>query len=153
MRRAGIRSVSRGFTLIELMITVVIVGILAAIALPAYNDFIIRSKLADGTSKLGDLRVQMEKYFMDNRRYDVSGACGIDAGAIAAYQADAGRTFDYSCAATATTYTVTATGRAAKGMTGFTYTVNETNTKASSGPTGWTAAATCWATRKDGSCS
>ena len=69
----------QGFTLIEVMITVAIVGILAAIALPSYIDFVTRGKLIDGTTKLGDFRSKMEKYFMDNRTYlDTLGAgCGV----------------------------------------------------------------------------
>ena len=148
---------SSGFTLIELMVTVAIVAILAAIALPSYSEYVTRSRLMDAHSRLGDLRIQMEKYFQDNRSYMNGAACGIDGAglALATANADGGRSFDYTCPAgalTATTYSVVATGRAAKGMTGFTFSVNQANTKASSGPAGWTAAA-CWFVRKDGSCS
>jgi type IV pilus assembly protein PilE len=162
MRRADFRGFARasGFTLIELMITVVIVAILAAIALPSYSDFVMRSRLTDAHAKLGDLRGQMERYFLDNRTYqDTSGAlCGIDDAAInmtATYNADGGRSFDIACvAATPTTYTLTATGRAARGMSGFTFTVDQSNTRATSAvPAGWTTSANCWIVRKGGECS
>ena len=138
----------RGFTLLEVMITVVIVGILAAIALPSYNDYILRSKIIDGTTALGDFRTQMEKYFLDNRTYqDAGGNCGIANKTV--------ENFTITCnTVSATTYTVTATGIAAKGMSSsFIYTVDQSNAKTSKGPTGWTSSGTCWAVRKDGSCS
>ncbi len=144
-----------GFTLIELMMVVAILAILAAVALPSYSEYVTRSRLMDAHTRLGDLRIQMEKYFQDNRTYLNGAVCGIEGAGLAlnTANADAGRSFDYTCAApTAATYTLTATGRAARGMTGFTFTVTEANVKASSGPAGWTAAA-CWFVRKDGSCS
>ena len=144
----------RGFSLIELMVTVAIIAILASIALPSYSEYITRSRLVDAHTRLGDLRIQMEKYFQDNRSYLSGAVCGITAGQLATANADAGRSFDFTCPApTATTYTLVATGRAAKGMTGFTFSVNQAGAKASSGPGGWTAAPTCWFVRKDGSCS
>jgi len=141
---------ARGFTLLELMITVAIVGILAAIALPAYSDFVIRGKLTDGIAKLSDAKSKMDKYFFDNRQYtDAGGNCGVTFPAVASPD-------DYfliTCAATATTYALTATGVPANGMANtFVYRVNQANNKNSAGPGGkWTNAA-CWAVRKDGSC-
>lgn len=159
MRRAIPSTVLRsaGFTLIEVMVTVAIVGVLAAIALPNYSEYITRGKLLDAHTKLADLRAQQERYFMDNRSYNFTGTtCGIDDPAInmtATYNADTGAPFTMSCVATANTYTITATGRPAKGMsTSFVLTVNQANVKSSAGPTGWTSA-TCWFVRKSGECS
>jgi type IV pilus assembly protein PilE len=140
-----------GFTLMEVMIAVGIVAILAAIALPAYQDSIIRGKLIDGTMKLGDYRSQMEKWFLDNRTYqDGGGGCGVPAPLPGTHDP-----FALTCAApTATTYTLTATGRAAGGLsTNFTFTVDQANTRTSSGDLGsWAGNGACWAVRKDGTC-
>src|SRR5256885_5749913 len=108
MRRSTGRGI-RGFTLLEMLITVAIVGILAAIAVPSYGYFVTRSRIIEATTALGDIRSQMEKYYMDNRRYDNGGACGIDTlvfKPIAAFNASS-KNFVISCppgALTATTY-------------------------------------------------
>jgi type IV pilus assembly protein PilE len=137
-----------GFTLIEVLITVVIVGILAMIALPSYSDYILRSKIIEGTTKLGDFRAQMEKYYLDNRTYLNGANCGIADPALTA-----GDVFQIQCTpVSATAYTVTATGQAAKGMNGFTMTIDQNGVKASSGPGGNYTNGACWAVRKDGSC-
>jgi len=70
-----------GFTLIELMVVVAIVAILAAVALPAYNDYVTRSKLTDAVTGLSDFRVRMEQFYQDNRRYDGGGLGGCGAAA------------------------------------------------------------------------
>ena len=62
-----------GFTLIEVMITVAIVAILAAVAIPSYTDYITRSKIQEATTTLLAQRTKMEQYFQDQRTY--SGAC------------------------------------------------------------------------------
>ena len=55
----------QGFTLIELMIVVAIIGILAAIAIPAYQDYTIRSQIAEGLQLVGSAKISASEYFQD----------------------------------------------------------------------------------------
>jgi len=144
---------SSGFTMIEMMITVAIVGILAAIALPSYFEFITRSKIIDGTTKLGDFKSKMDKFFMDNRTYlNNGGTCGV-ANPVVSSSDYFAITCGCPLAATATSYSICADGIAAKGMSNFRYTVDQTSAKSSTGPGGNTYTnPACWALRKDGSC-
>ena len=137
-----------GFTMIEVMMVVAIVAILAAIALPNYSDYIKRGKIIEATSALGDLRTRYEQFFLDNRTY--VGGCAVIKPVV-----NTARAFDIDCPGeSATAYSGTATGKAAEGMSLFTYTIDQNNAKTSTiTAPGWTGNPTCWATRKDGSCS
>jgi type IV pilus assembly protein PilE len=147
-----------GFTLIEVLITVAVVAILAAVALPNYTDYVTRSKLVEATSSLTDMRVRLEQYFLDSRQYPTScvapAAGPAPAGEI--YLPASSKYFTVTCALAATTYTVTATGNAAQAMGGFVYTVDQANNrKTTSLPSGWSgagASSTCWISRKNGDC-
>lgn len=137
----------RGFTLLELMITVVIVSILAAIALPSYSDYVTRGRIPDATSELAARRVQMEQFYQDNHTYAAAPACTA---------ATASQYFTFSCTgADPTTYTLKATGVGP--MAGFNYTIDQSNLKMSAlsgAPSGWSNPSTnnCWTTKKGGQC-
>jgi type IV pilus assembly protein PilE len=63
-----------GFTLIELMVTVAVVGILSAIALPSYSAYIFRSKIPTGLDTLATYQARMEQGYQDTGSYGAA-AC------------------------------------------------------------------------------
>ncbi len=144
---------SQGFTLIEIMMVIAIIGILLAFAVPQYQNYVRQSRVTIATSVLSAMRVSMEQYFQDNRSY--VGACQPNTVAPLPGPAPnaTNPSFIFTCqpAPTATTYLVTATG--AGPMAGFVYTINEQNVRAtvSTGP--WAVAnPTCWVQQKGGNC-
>jgi type IV pilus assembly protein PilE len=135
------KAMQNGFTLIEIMIVVAIIGILASIALPSYTDYVKAGKAAEATSTLADLRIKMEQCFQDNRTYASCAAfCAPTSGAV---------NFTYTCssAPSATTYTLQAAGKG--DVSNFNFTVDQNNAKTSSydGVSG-----NCWKTSKTSSC-
>jgi type IV pilus assembly protein PilA len=59
------KKVQQGFTLIELMIVVAIIGILAAIAIPAYQDYTVRAQVSEGLNLGGGAKTAVTEYFQD----------------------------------------------------------------------------------------
>ncbi|KAB0640697.1 pilin [Burkholderia stagnalis] len=77
------RGVKNGFTLIELMITVAIIGILAAIALPAYQNYTIRAQVSEGILLSEQLKIAISDYYANNGKLPMSQAdvnAGMPAG-------------------------------------------------------------------------
>ena len=151
----------QGFTLMELMIVVAIIAIISAVAIPAYQDYTIRSKIPMATSILSNMQVQMEQFYQDNRTY-AGGPCS-----------DSNQYFTFSCPTggstgngtaypspnpNGTSYTILATGTG--NMAGFNYTVSMGSTGikkeswiSSTRYPGWNAnQSSCWITNKGGKC-
>jgi type IV pilus assembly protein PilE len=134
-----------GFTLIEAMVVVAVLGILAAISVPNYSRYVTRGHLVDAGNALSDYRARMEQFHQVNRTYAKAAACGqavptnLDNFAITCAIAVGGQAF-----------TATATG--AGTTAGFVYTINHANVRATTAiPSHWGAlpgdAGSKWVTR------
>lgn len=143
---------SRGFTLIEVMIVVLIVGILAAVALPSYQDSVVKSRRAEAKAALLDLQNRMERYFIDKNTYATACITGVS-GCTAANSVLGSTTTEngyYTLSitnATATGYTLKAApqGPQTKDTKCKTLSLTNTGTKAVEGsPAPTSTAADCW---------
>jgi len=155
-----------GFTLIELMIAVAIIGILAGIALPAYMSYVTRGKLVPMTNSLTAYRTAMEQFYQDNRSYS---SVGTGSSTILSPCSDTTNwkkswgTYSLDCSIDATTptvpnYILTATGTSGS-ISGAGYTVDQANNmKTTSFPTSWGGTTNlptnrnCWLMKKGDSC-
>ena len=146
-----------GFTLAEFLVVVTIIGILAAVAIPAYSNYVIRGKIPDATSNLANKKVLMEQFYQDSRTY-VGGPCFTPDTTTSKYfnfACTAAAPYTLSVAPTTSVYTIQASGK--NEMTGFNYTIDQSNTKTSTivapAPAIWIAtSASCWITKQGGTC-
>lgn len=119
-----------GFSLIELMIVVAIVGILAAVALPSYQEHVRKGARAEAISALTDLANKQEQFYVDNRRYAKSMT------ELSAPTTTESGYYTVSVTNTAQAFTLTATaasGPAADDGKCKTFTITDTGVKASTG--------------------
>ena len=141
----------KGFTLIELMITVSIVGILLTIAVPSYQSHILRAKLGEARSTLAAFRLKMEQQYQNTGDY--RDACKSSSVA----KVPDLKYFKISCEPnnenkiTKDSYTIEITGE------GFTYTINEVRKKRTTAvPNGYDLPLTddkqCWIAGKNREC-
>lgn len=134
----------KGFTLIEVMIAVAVVGILAAVALPAYSNYVIRARLTEAFTSLGGAQPAAEQFWANQRTYD-----GFQN--VSNFPASTAN-FDYSLSnATASAYVITATGKGK--AAGFSYTVDQNGGRATTATPAWGTSTSCWIDRAGGLCS
>ena len=129
---------TQGFTLIELMITVAIVGIVAAIALPSYSSYVRKTRRADAMATLSQDQTTLERCYAANFTYAVPPCATPSAASLKGY-------YTIAATSTATTYTLTATatGSQAADTTCTTMAIDQANQKTASDNAS-NAQTSCW---------
>jgi len=148
----GMKRKVYGFTLVELLTVIAIIGILAMIALPQYNDYIRRAALQEAFTQLSDFRVRLEQFYQDNRAYGTVGeasSCGHDGDANRIDFAAGSDHFNFVCALTGVgadqnqAFLLTATGSSGAAL-GHTFTLDQNNTKGTTAFKGGAIVKSCW---------
>lgn len=133
------RSRTAGFTLIELMIAIAIVGLLVALAVPGYREHVRRGAVEEALAEMSRGRVAIEQFFLDNRTY-----------AGAPLPPNTARfTMSFEGTPNETTYTLVATGSG--NVSGFVYKLNQQGVRSTTSGD-WGTNAGCWVIKKGGSC-
>ncbi|WP_374417107.1 type IV pilin protein [Ectopseudomonas oleovorans] len=134
---------SKGFTLLEVMVVIAIIAILASIALPAYTDYIARSRIKAAQADLVALSLNLENVFQRQLVYPTHS--GLNTSQIKAaytgWRPAEEANFAYAVTSTSTGYTLTATGSAGK-VAGCAITLTQDNARTLANASGGTCAYT-----------
>lgn len=146
------RQTMRGFTLIELMIVIAIVGLIAAIAYPNFTDYLAKSRRSEAKTLLLDIAARQEQYLLDNRSYttDFTQLGNLTAETITATSVTSENGHYVVTISRPTLYTYTLTATSQRSDTCVTLTLDELGTKDATVPASTPVAevaalkATCW---------
>jgi type IV pilus assembly protein PilE len=146
----ALRRPHQGFTLIEVMITVAIIGILAAVALPSYTDYVRRGKLQEGFAEMATARVKLEQYYQDFRNYGTTATACPNEVAM-----PTSKYFTYTCkwgsTSSSQSYELKAAGKG--DISGYDFTVDQANAQKTLNFKGVAVNKPCWITKASESCS
>lgn len=141
--RAAISTINRGFSLLELMISVAIVGIVSAVALPSYQSYVLESHRIEAISALSDLYLQQISYFQENYHFAAQASLTVPA---TDYYTIAVTSPSAAAAATSSTFTITATakGNQTSDTKCKVFTITQLNAKTSVDSGGADSSGECW---------
>jgi type IV pilus assembly protein PilE len=139
MKRPPPSCVQRGFTLVELMITIAIVAILSAVAVPSYTAYIQRSRVPTALDNLSALATRMEQRYQDTGNYANGLACGVALPTV--------DNFTVSCSLSGGGQGFTATATGSGQLSGYSYTINHQGVRATTAHPKGVPATSCWSTR------
>ncbi len=129
----------RGFTLIELMVSMAVAAILMAVALPSYNNYVTRSKVPAGLDALSAYATRMEQRYQDTGSYANGAACGVAAPTV--------DNFTVSCVISGAGQGFTATATGSGPLYGYAYTINHNGVRVTTAHPRGTPSTNCWSTK------
>jgi type IV pilus assembly protein PilE len=124
-----------GFTLVELLVTMAIVGIVTTIALPSYRSYVDRSRIPVGLDALAGFSARMEQLYQDNGNYGATG-CGVTVPTAANY------TVSCTLGGAGQTYVASAVGNGP--LAGYTYTIDSSGNRATTANPHGVPSSACW---------
>jgi len=132
------KSNQQGFTMVELMVVVVIVGVLAAVAVPLYGKYVKNARVSEATAAIGEIVTASKAWAVENSNATGTPIWPSGAGGLVDLTATPNFTYAITAGgganATTTAYTVRATGRTGTKMAGVTVTVTVPNINTNGNP-------------------
>ena len=138
----------QGFSLTELMITLAIAAIIAAVAIPGYRDHMLRARIPEATSTLSALAMRLEQHYQDNQAYGDKNGCAV------AMPSD--EVFKFECSADngGQSFLLKESGKSPGAMSDFVFTLDQNgNAMTTQLPAAWgTAPFNCWISKRSSTC-
>ena len=138
----------QGFSLTELMVTLAIATIIAAVAIPSYRDHLLRARIPEATSTLSELAMRLEQHYQDNHVYGDSTTCAVT------MPADEFFTFECLAENDGQSFLLKASGKSPGAMSDFVFTLDQSgNAMTTQSPAAWGKAPfSCWITKPSSTC-